>query len=449
MLLDDSALFAKLNELRNETPKAVMWTWTGSFIVDGEVHETVMVKNINIFSDFKNNHSDLFFIQVDLSANIYTNIILPNKHKLEFKLTREMTGISSNIDIPMDNYSQQFYAYLTDPINPFVQNTNLGTDNKQTDDIANLIPVTVQLVDYSLYETRLYEFAGSFRTVTIENLLKCLYTIPIKKNGNIPTNVEIIPPDNFKEYFQLVVPNGIRLVALADWIQNKYGVYATHIGCYLRNNFWYIYPLLNHQKFNDTSKTLTVITVPTAEMASSTSSYLYYEDSLVIFTTGGANHIDPSENVLNNDGRGIKYSIASNLIDGWRGWKDDIIPHISTNRNFQIINNETSPTQIENIRAIPGLVSNNPWKHISKVALGLASMVVVKWEFCNAQLLYPGMPVKVLYKHKGIVQSLAGTLISVQSTTLPFLDNPTNKQYGTTAELTIHAERPINENEPL
>jgi hypothetical protein len=59
------------------------------------------------------------------------------------------------------------------------------------------------------------------------------------------------------------------------------------------------------------------------------------------------------------------------------------------------------------------------------------------------------MPVKVLYKHKGIVQSLAGTLISVQSTTLPFLDNPTNKQYGTTAELTIHAERPINENEPL
>ncbi len=447
MLLDDASLYEKLVELQKTNAKPVVWNYTANFIIGDDIVPIINVVAVHRISDYIKTYSDQIFATIHVTNAIYTKVLLPNKDKLLVKLNKELMGNLGPTAQINQNYSQIFSAFLTESGSPHVASNDRNIDKTNITEMSDLKELVIHIADRELYELRLYEMAGIWRSVTVTELLTGLMSQPIKSNGNIPINVAMVEADNKKRYFQLPIPHGVRLVDLPNYVQKYYGVYSSGVGSYLTQGYWFIYPLLNHQRFSSTNKTLTILNIPANEMYANDKSYLIYDDSVVVFSTGDSIHTDNSERVLNNLGRGFRYSIATNIIDNYRV-VDDQGPYIPKGRNHVVINTEKSPTKMENIRAVPGLFTDNPWEAVSQMTAGLASLLGVQWLYANIELLYPGMPVKIIYKHKSIVQALYGTLIHVESHTATEMQSPTDKRYITNASLMIHCERVINENTP-
>lgn len=443
-VLDDASLYNKLTELLKTSGKPVIWNWRADFIVNDKVYPIHNIISIDQFMDFDKNHTEVTFLQIQVSPSLYTDTLLPNKQKLQLKLTKEIQGSQVVPDKPAKSFSWQYTAFLTIDASPFVMGNERGIDNVGTDDISKFMDITVQLVDPAFYEFRLHENAGVFRSETVTSLVTGLLSQPLKTRGNKGLNVAMIPGDNTKKYYQMVIPQGIRLTELPDFIQGKYGVYGTGIGIFLWKDYWYVYPLLNHQQFDTTSKTAVIVNVPPRDMMGIDNSYIEDSNSITIFTSGDTFHIDKSEKVLNNIGRGFKYAIAGNLLDVFCE-EDEEGAYIPVGRNKVTINAEKSSTSFENITMIPNRLTDNPWLYLSQISLGLASIIQINWDYANLELLYPGMPCKMLYKHNKVVQAIKGTLIKIEANTSAKTLAPTDKKYITNAVLTIFCERVTDE----
>lgn len=444
-VLNDASLYNKLRELQNTKAKPVVWNWKAEFIVNNKIYAVQNVVSLDQFMDFDKNHTDVVFLQINIQPSLYSEVLIPNKEKLQLKLTKELQSNQRSNDKPNKSFSWQYNAFLTESASPHVMSNERDVDDNTSNDLSNIIKITVQLVDRNFYEFRLHENAGVFRGKnTVNDIIIGLLSQPLKTNGMKGLNVTMIPSDNKKQYFQMTIPQGIRLLKIPDYIQEKYGVYGTGIGCYLKNDFWYIYPLLNHQKFNNTVKTAVIVNVPPRDMLANENSYFEDSDTVTIFTSGDTYHIDQSEKVLNNIGRGFRYAIASNLLDTFCD-EDEEGAYIPEKRNRVTINAEESSTGFENITVLPQRLTDNPWLYLSQIAVGLASLLTINWDYANIDLLYPGMPCKLLYKHKKVVQAVHGTLIKIEANTSSKTNLPTDKKYITSAKLTIFCERIKNE----
>lgn len=440
MLYNDVSLFNKLTELRNSGYKPVVYDWSVSFIVNGNTYHGLNLMSIDRIADYTKNYSDMIFIAVQVSQSIYNNTLLPNKDNLKIKLTKTSNNVVGNSERIGESYSETFNAFLTEPSSPFVMSTTNRGGNEKDNDLGNFATVVFQLVDTATYEVRLRESGGIYKACTMDTLLRGILSTTLVSKNKATMNVDLVPSDNKKQYYQITIPNGIRHSALPNFLQKKYGVYGTGIGAYIHRGQWYIFPLLNHKRFSKTTKTLTVLNIPKQDMGASDISYIQNEDSVFLFSTGDSLHVDKSEHILNNTGRGVKYAIAANIIDGFRD-ADGSSNAVPSSRNLVSVNADESNTGLQNVSASPGLLTDNPFREMSTISAGISSMTIVQWDFANVELLYPGMPVKMLYKTPNDVKVVMGTLISVKSKTSNWLTNPTDRKYVTSAELAILCER--------
>jgi hypothetical protein len=440
MIFNDASLFNKLVELRNSGIRPVVWDWSISFIVNGSTYHGLNLMSIDRLSDFTKNYSDMIFVAVQVSQTVYNKVLLPNKDNIKVKLTKTANNIIGNSNRINNSYSETFNAFMTEPSSPFVMSSTNKGGSELSDDASGFAEIVFQLVDTTTYETRLWESGGVYKACTMDQLLRGILSTPLTSLNGLTVNVDLVPADNKKQYYQTVIPNGIRLTALPAFLQKKYGVYGSGMGAYIQKGQWYIFPLLNHQRFSKTTKTLTLLNVPKKDMGAADTSYIQAEDSLFVFATGDSVHIDKSEHLLNNAGRGVRYAIGANIVDGFRD-ADGSSNAVPSNRNMVSVNTEVSKTGLQNVHAAPGLMTDNPYVAMSNVATGMASMLIVNWEYSNPELLYPGMPVKVLYKSGETVQTLMGTLIAAKSKTSNWLANPTDRKYVTVTELSVLCER--------
>lgn len=440
MLFTDASLYDKMLELVNSRRKPAVWNWTAHFIVDNMTLPAVNVLKVERISDFVTAHSDLLVLELHITHSLYNKHLLPNKDNLKIKIVKYQQNLTGNTDRIVPSYSQIFNAFLTDASSSKAMSTSNTTEDDRTNDLSGYANIHVQAVDVALYEFRLHEVAGVYKDVTMNTLIKGLMSHPLKVLNGKSTPVDMVDSDNKEVFYQKIIPSGLRLIDLPTFAQKKYGVYATGMGNFLQNGQWYIFPLLNYKRFNTTTRTLTILNVPPKDMLTSDTSYILEKDKLFVFSSGGGGHIDMSEHVLNKNGRGFRYAINSNLIDNYRDVEGDTVK-IPEGRNHVEVAGDITKTKLTNIKATDRLLSDNPFKSMSDIAAGMSSQMLLRWEFANPELLYPGMPTKILYKDKGVVKAILGTLIKVHSNAESDLQNESDKKYISVCEMTILCQR--------
>lgn len=440
---------AQLLELLNVEKPTVTWMVKAELIA-GE--ETVVANNVvsqKVTRLYHSAYTDINFITVQLGRTTYNRFVLPNKNKMKLRLTMTLRNPGQPVAPANASYYRIFDAHLVDPENSALMPKSKLDNEAELTELSETVDISYQLTDPLMGEIRLAETGGIYEKADFKSVLKVLMGYGLEGRKTVSgldslqyegcRGVDVIEPNNNKVYDYLPIPMGTRLVDLPKYLQNEFGVYSSGIGYYLQAGHWYIYPLLDFTRFKPTSRTLTVVIVPKDEMLGIEKTYMVRSQQLFVFCTGDVTVNDISEKTLNNEGSAISFSKASDLVDGFvKNSGNKSTPNKDTNvRKFSLEDRAIGLTNTKRMSKF----TDNPYKATSELAMGLGRQLNLTWENSDPRLLFPGMPVKVLYTQDGELKSVLGTLLGNEYLVAPSTARQLDNEYLVSTGLTLQIEK--------
>ena len=448
MIIDDQTFQAQVNKINAGKKKPVHFKYVAEFIDDKlEIIPIHNVVSISRGSKYASAFSDYIFMEVQLFKSVYYKVLGVNRRLLKARITATPNSVLGTETAVTPGYVENYDAFLTDNTSEAVETRPGATTGDQRDDLGGLVTVHVHLVEKGLTEFLRWDVGGVYRNETVGRLIQGLMSQPLKAlsaTGTVGYNVTIYQPSNTEIYYQRLIPNGVHLIDLPGWIQETWGVYSTGLGYYLKQGMWWVFPLYDLTRYDNTVKTprtrMTIINVPPNERMGVTSSYLIEGNEIYVYATGDTSHIDNSDRGLDDIGTGFRAAKAGNLLDKFDVSKGGNTT-IPTARNVTPLTFEQRKGVVDNIKPVPGLFSSNIWRDSTRVAMQMGNYVNLLWENSNSSLLYPGMTVKFIYKAAGIPYALKGILLGADTKIETPLASVIDDKYKNTTNLMIFVER--------
>ena len=441
MILDDSVIYERIQKVFQSGENPVYFNYEIEIVAGGETHKVFNVLSVVEESNYVGEFMSFVTAEVQMYHSMLRRSIQPNSDKLVVKLTKTPVGLDGTHAQGEETITRFFDAYLMNDKNQDLMGSNVADATDEQFDAAGLATVFLELVEQDFVNYKLIESYGNYRDCSVTDILRGLMTRKI--NGRT-FNVDMVEGDNETVYKQFRIPAKIPLEKLPRFIQeaNYGGVYSSSIGYFHRNAVTYIYPLLNYSRFDDTKRTLTILNIPSTEMVGVDNTYHLDKDALFVLSTGDIDHSDITEIQLHQKGNAVRYALSGNLIDTFSTIEDgvDIVPE---QRNRKEHNFEERPRGLNKFTSPDRFFTDNVWAQSSKVTGGLGTILNMGWSTANIDLLYPGMPTKVIYKRNGEVHALYGTLTGAVSDTQSTEGSPIDKRYVSSVAMSFHCERVV------
>lgn len=386
-----------------------------------------------------------WFVEKDYNA-----VILPNVKDLEVIISKTRLGKpTSGTNAIADGVTTRYKASLGDVTVPEVGESNMF-DHDQNNAMKR---VTFQLIDRALYQLRLTTIGGVFRATTAGEVLSVMLTAKSTSleidNSAKPLGVEMVKVDTgltadgkYNQRKHVVVPAGTALFDLAGYLQkNCGGIYNNGIGCYYQKRNWFVFPLYDNSRWDTADRTLTIVRVPANSMPDVDNSYTMRGNHLFVLGTDEAISIDQTDHHQLNDGNASIYPTATGLFDKFMP-ADDGDGFANQSDVLGRVTVEQRPDGLNNSKVSVGRATDNAALMISELARTTQQLMQFGWAYSNPALLYPGMPVRVLYNKSGVIATLQGTLVGGDSFTELATPGMATQHYQTKSALTVLVTKP-------
>lgn len=386
-------------------------------LADGREIIPLRVVSIDLGRDYLKSYADDMYVSLVFGVGTYSKHIYTNKEQLTVFLSREVVGDSNNsADEPI--VTQEYKAVLCENKDVAAASGSGILDNVEAADTANVAMVRLQLIDRVTEWMRSVSVGGSFRKRSAAEVLLTLLT---SKTQDIPREimtdkcrVDMVPEDNTERRDHVVIPHPTPLVELGDYLQERCGgIYSTGLGIYLLSGDWYVWPALNTKRFDQSPRGLTVINVPEEKMPSIERTWLKKGNQLIVLSTGRTDITDVSDKAKLDQGIGIRFNDAKELLDGFVTTVGNIAK-ASRSKNVTEVLIDTAVDGMAHITRSVNKVSGNLFSELSNTAFRKGNNVTATWENSDHIQLYPGMPVRFMYEFENQVRVRYGTLVGDQ-----------------------------------
>lgn len=437
MILDDKSLYYHYTKLLNHKGTPATFIYKAEIVVNETENLNVLkVLNYDTMSNFSTDTADYKFITVLVPYSTKRLIDESNRRVMKVILYRGVASLSYTIQ-PGTLQKQTFKAVPVNNNSSDVNSPPGGRDGSRTDDMSQLYEITLQLVEEGLDEFRLMTVGGVYKETRTDDLIKFLLSTPLKSfKNNMGFGVKIVKGSNNEIYKQIPIGFGTKLIDIPRYIQMAKGVYSFDIGYYMQNGQWYVYPLYDYSRYLKEDRRMTIINVPSNEMAGIDNSFFVEGNEITIFSTGISLHNDTSEHGIQNVGDSIIATKSKNLFDKFYQIEKGI-PKIAKDNNVMMYNLDKRDTDFRGYCTTPTIFSANPWRDSSDITQTMGSIFTCFWESSRHDLVYPGMPVRVIYKADGQIRSLYGTILGISSKVTTLKKIPSDLRYISTSGLTI------------
>jgi len=446
MAFENEAIYSDITALANSRAPADIWKYEAEIITPDKDVEAIRVDGIHYNRDYVSSYGDMVLITLTLGAFTYKRDIYPHRENLKIKVTRSRKGESGS-DVSFGDVSYQIYTATLTTAPDIDKLAKLKeSDRAAEDEAANQLDFTFQLNEEALFTSRLAEFGGIFRESTIKDVLRVGMGYGLNGGTSIGPlkedtftgirGVEISEPANSGVIDPLIIPVGTRIIDLPDYIQKNYGIYSSGLGVYLQAGKWFVYPTRDYTLFNKKPSTLTIVNVPENEMPAIERSYRKDGKKIFVLSTGSSTMTDVSRSSMLNKGNGMRYVRASALMD-LMGVPSENKVTLERDKTLKETSIAEPVNGHNNIRWAKGRITNNPYPEISNLTEGLGHELTLTWQNSNQSLLYPGMPVKVLYMKNGLVKESVGTLTGVQTVITTATTGMTDTEYRSNSTLKV------------
>jgi len=406
------------------------------------------VIEFDIERDYVNNYTDKIFIKVTMPIGDYAYQVYPNRSNLELSVV-----MSPRSEIGGDNNAsaqrvERFAATLVDTGNPMVDITASNAPGQEAMNRRGFIDVQMQLVDKAAAMLRFAMLGGIWRKATVEDVLK---TVMVNESRRILVDdkialqgVDMVPAHNTQVRDHIVIPQGIRLVDVPNYIQEKVGgIYSSGLGYYLYQGYWYIYPAYDVKRYNQTTRAVTIVNIPENKMPGIERTYRKNGDNVVILATGKIKFNDPRKSNEQNFGNGARFSNANMFMGEFFTTEDNksVTQQVDITNEFVVDQQATEKTFAP---IAPERITTNSYKQLSRLAQRRGAIFNLVWENSDPTLILPGTLANILYLSNGVVSSAIGVILKAHHFTAMEGQGFTDSRYVRRSILTFFVESPVS-----
>jgi hypothetical protein len=378
--------------------------------------ESIKVLSIDYTCDYEQNFADEIILRCVIGGGAYAYHVYPNLTQLEITLHQvPVNQVGGGVDDEETKQSERYIATLLNPTNPAVSGNQMNQPNEDTLDLTNLLEVDFQLIAKPVNQFRMRTFGGIFRNQTTEDVIKHILTsesaaIEVDADA-VPKGVEMVKANNTTPRDHIVVPQGKRLVDVPGYIHEKCGgVYNAGLAYYFTDDHWFVFPPYNNANFDQATRTMTIINVPPNRMPAIEQTFKKEGNNLTVLGTGDTSLKNFSEEAIMNKGNGVRFGDADKFMEAYSKTSDNkaVAGRGGSNNEFTTIKRDNG---LNNVLQAERRINSNPFWEYSQLAARDGSIIAMTWENSDPSLLYPGMPVKILFLQDDEVSAVTGLLI--------------------------------------
>lgn len=366
-----------------------------------------MVESVEILRDYNSNLADYTILSCMIQAGDYVKDIHPHKHNLEVTLKRKINDVE---------LKQRFKLVIMNNKGD-IEGGRYDNSSREELNSLEMIRIEGQCLDRVSEALRLVYVDGVYRLTNLDKLMRVKFDMGIKPLGfRDNLIIDLVPPDNNREYDHIEVPTGLDLFNLPTYLQNThYGVYNGNIGTYLQfyneKTTIFIFPLYDTKRFDKAEKKLMVYGVSSAKFDHV--EHTYFVDGDIVKILAGKSTIgqNDGEDSLLDAGVGFTHTDANKIIERNAHVDDKEVTVDTEQMNAGQKYKEKADYSNKSVHLGP---VDNMFKHRSEIMKRTMAIYQIQWNHCDPDLIYPGMPVMYIYlkdedtviKLKGIVQSI-------------------------------------------
>ena len=381
-----------------------------------------LIESVEILRDFNSNTSDYIVASFIIGMGDYIKDIYPYRDNLNLTI------------IKIFNNKRIRYNYKFIMLNNQAGVNGSMYSNSSRDELNKNQQVRIigQCVDRVSEALRMSFPSGIYHNMSLDDMLHSIYLTNIRQVnsmlGGVNLNLNLAPLDNQKIYNHIKIPTGINIMNVATYLQEReYGLYNGGVGTYYLShdnkhtvdgvdrypsvNNLYIYPLYNNTRFDKVKKNLIIYGVSSAKFDLVEHTYMLDGDVLSIVAGLSTNSIDDGGNNQLQNGVGFSNLDANKILERNAEVKDSkvIVDKNTLNQGETDINRRDQNNLARHIGS-----ASNMYPYRTQVIKDSMMIYQIQWNYCDPNLIYPGMPVMFIYmdsmyglvKLKGTVQSM-------------------------------------------
>jgi hypothetical protein len=445
---EKSSLIFEVSEIVNDGFDAPAWYHDAKLIVGSKYFDVYKVISIDILRDYAISFADKVVIEVAVPGGTFIRDILPYKEDLKLQLITH--PLSTQFGRPKDEeiVTKTYRATLIQTESPDTASSNpLVKAETDSLNLMSIRRISLQLQDVLMEQLRLVSLGTVVRQATPEQIVKGLVTQGSRMinvdQENALKGITMIEADNEEIQTHVIVPHGTKLTEIPDFIQNTVcGIYSSGLGFYLQNSMWYIWPLYNFERFDTTSRTLTVILVPENKFNSIEKTYRTTANQVIVLITGGAHHVDDTEEKLLNEGNGIRFADSRRLIEGFGKVKGNRVSASRSENGSEFVGIERA-SKLHHVSKMNS--SNNIYREASRLAARKGSRMMVNWQNSDPNLLSPAMGCQVIFERDGVPITLKATLTGSHTYVSTAESSVSSKRHLTNTVLSLFVDKDLPE----
>lgn len=376
----------------NKTAETV--TVTATFITPIGQYVSLGVDSLTEFADYAAGRSEYIKLNARLQPGVFFNQILPYRDDLTVqvifssetdRVLREFVGIPL-IDKDLRAESNSTIENKLEALNE-----------------TNLVSYPFQLMEMGFAKLRNVEVSDIHQIANVRDSLIAIMegstqAIGLTGREKYKGMEMFLPVDNVNNYRQILFPSGTRLIDVPSYLQdhNEYGVYSKGLGCFYKQNHWWIYPLFNTDRVDTHPRPIDLIRVPENKIPDLDATFYRSDVALTIISTGKSVHKDDSDIRKQNQGVGHR-EIMGDAIAGDTGF------HYNNGRGISTREDSMQEYKLSTRRNGNDWVPLNPeptgnmMKGLSINARNEGEIIELEWRNGDTGYLEPGHPVRFQY----------------------------------------------------
>ncbi|MBE0438213.1 MAG: hypothetical protein IBX57_00405 [Gammaproteobacteria bacterium] len=445
MAIENTPIQLEIQAIFLDGPKPVNNVWSCRIITDTGIFKPVKFLSMDIDRTYDINFTDYINLELSISKGVFTHHLIPNKDHLIVEVKR--TPIKETVDddeVVDEIFVRRYKAILKDETDETMASKSKTSQDAEASDLSGPITVSMQLLDIAAEQVRFYELGGIYKHVVPGDVIKyCLTDVSSRLDLAVEDSVmgvDMVEPDNTTPNRQVVIPHGIRPQDLPAFIQHNWGgVYNSDVGCYLQDGLWYVWPLFNTQRFDLEVRTMLIYNLPEDKYPGVERSYRLNGTQAIVLSTGQSTQKDFSSHQRMNEGNGVRFTHASRVMDGFGEVIDNTfkVTRSLNNSEFSFPNGDGySYAPIS-----PKRITDNVFAEASRLAKRKGSFLNLVWENSRPEIVYPGMPVKLLYLKDDKVQEVLGVVYKAQHLIQDNKPGPIGGKQVTNSSLVLFIEK--------
>ncbi len=382
---------------------------------EGDI-DVLMVKVVDLYRDYTKNCTDQLTIDIMLGQGTYQQKVLAFANELEITLKRtQMDGINSGQPSRYQTPEVVRYRALAmDKERPLLGGKKAVKLSVENADTANVVVARFQLLDLLFEQVRMKTFGGSLRRCTGVDAIHAILgsqcqTIDVSSFGKL-LGVDVAPKANPEVREHIVIPHLTPLDKLPRLIDNICGgIYPAGFGYYLQGKHWYLYPLYDFERFTTTENTLTVLIPPERSATDLETTFRVTPTQVIILSSGQSLTEDTTDHQQLKEGNTTAFMDAKRILEGFVDIQGETVK-LDATKNVNQFASSVRPTGLQMLKESPNRITNNYLTESAMLAKREGIGLVIKWENSVENLIYPGMPVRILYLKNNVTHTVYGVV---------------------------------------